>query len=391
MLAAGCGADTCPPPPVSLPAQPQVLAWIEGRTASVPAQVNGADVSLLLDTGFGQTALTAALGERIDLSRVELALGAARAGPMPTGLLFSGFGDDGIVGADVLHQLPLRFDARARTTEVLPRFAEHGAFSSDVRVIAGRRCAGSLAKNGASGPFALLLNAFVDGRQATFVLDTGAQASAVRTSIAEALSERPRLTQVMLATGFAGPITTTATRAQVRVADAQSSNAVLLYAAEIDRELDRLGRVYTDVSGAAAPIRVDGLLGWSYLREFSFDLTRGASPVEGRGIRLSRFEAQDHWTRDFVGIGIYQAPSAEPAGVLVTGFYGTSPASGVLEEGDVIVKANGEVLDGSAPLRTGGTEVVLEVLRKNMDTNETATHTFTIPVQDLLPDPPTGG
>lgn len=380
----GCSGDTCPPPAVALPAQATTVDWATDGYATVPVVVDGYDARLVLDTAFPQSALTPSSARVLDASKVGLELAGAKIGPVRMGVLLAEIPEDGVLGADVLHQLPLRFDARARKVEVLPAFVEQGAYTADVDLITSRQCRLNNAEGGPAGPFAFVVRAEVEGQPALFVVDTGAHATLVRSSLAEGMYDRARLHGVRVASGFAGVFGATATRARsLSVGTAESPNALIMLAPEIDAELDAISDELNDARGdGVAPLRVDGLLGWSFLREFQVELIRGASADEKRGIRLLRFDTQTHWTREFVGIGIYRSSSDAPAGIRVEDFFEGSPAVGILEVGDVIVKVDGVPVTGASPITSADGDVELEVVRAD------ATLTVTVPYVDLLPDPP---
>lgn len=380
----GCSGDTCPPPAVALPSQATTVDWAPNGYASVPAVVGGYQARLILDTAFPQSALSPSAARVLDPSQVGLELGGAKIGPVRMGVLLAEIAEDGVLGADVLHQLPLRFDARARKTEVLPAFVEQGAYTANLDLITSRQCRGTSADSGPAGPFAFVVRAEVEGQPALFVLDTGAHATLVRTSLAEGMFDRARLHGVRVASGFAGVFEATATRARtVSIGTAESPNALIMLAPEIDAELDAISDDLNAARGeGVAPLRVDGLLGWSFLREFEVELIRGASADENRAIRLLRFDTQTHWTREFVGIGIYRSSSETPPGIRVEDFFEGSPAVGILEVGDVIVKVDGVPVAGGSLITSSDGDVELEVVRAD------AALTVTVPYVDLLPNPP---
>lgn len=382
LMSAGCAGDTCSAPDVLLPAEATGVEWFEGGYASVLVRLDGRDARMVLDTAFPQSALSPSAIGGLDASRVDVDLAGAAANDVHMGVLLADIGEDGVLGGDVLHQLPLRFDARRRITEVLPEFVGQGAYAAEVEVVTSRRCRGNTARGGPAGPFALLVDAVVEGRPGTFVIDTGAHATLVRRAIAEELSDRPRLAGLRVASGFAGVFQATATRARtLGVGSADSPNALILSAPEVDEVLDSVGAEYSRALGGGRQVRVDGFLGWSFLREFEVELSRGASATEGRGIRLLRFDTQTHWTREFVGIGIYRAPSVDPPGIRVDDFLPGSPAVDLLKVDDVIVKVDGVPVTGASPISSSDGDVELEIVRAG------ATQTVTVPYVDLLPDP----
>lgn len=238
----------------------------------------------------------------------------------------------------------------------------------------------------------MLVRGEVEGRPATFLVDTGAGATFIRTSLMERLGDRASLSGIRVGSGFAGTFDVTATRAKwLSVGDALSPNALVLSGAPVDAELDRLGRLLTPHSARRSreDVVVDGFLGWTFLREFEVVFAAGASPTEGRRLGLVPFDTQVHWGRDFVGIGIRRSPSANPEGIRVDGFLSRSPArdAGLLE-GDVIVKVDDFPVQGTTPLTFIGT-ARLEVHR-NVATEEQPDWqvlSFDVTSADLLPNP----
>ena len=132
-----------------------------------------------------------------------------------------------------------------------------------------------------SAAAALLVEGAVDGRPATFVLDTGAEATFLRAAhFAPLTSDRSVLHAVRVGSGFAGAFLAKATRARsLEVGPHASAGALLLSAPEVDAELDRLGALYGR--------ELHGFLGNSFLREFEVFLAE--SP---RALGLRRFDAQ---------------------------------------------------------------------------------------------------
>jgi hypothetical protein len=284
--------------------------------------------------------------------------------------------------------LPLAFDAQARTVTVGAAFAGPGTGGAPVDVWVTGRCKDDRAQAGPEGPHALLVRAAVEGQEATFLLDTGADATFVRTAVVDALGPRPRLSELRVATGFSGPFLATATRAKaLELAGASSPNALLLSGPEVDAELDRLLSRYGGArcsGGSGCPERLDGFLGWSFLREFAVELSEGASPVRERRLGLARFSIQAHWRREFIGVGIYTSASANPVGLRIEGFLSESPARDAgLREGDVLLSVDGvPVAQAPSPYAEPGTQVTLEAFR------EGARFSVQAEVRDLLPDPP---
>ncbi|MHB8873862.1 MAG: hypothetical protein ACYC8T_09285, partial [Myxococcaceae bacterium] len=113
-------ADPCPAVPVQLPAVRTAVPWSASGYGSVEVMVDGRPVTMVLDTGFPRSAIALGEAEGLDARTASLQFAGSRAGPMPLRLLFAGPG--GVVGSDVLHQLPLVWDARERNTQILPSF-----------------------------------------------------------------------------------------------------------------------------------------------------------------------------------------------------------------------------------------------------------------------------
>jgi hypothetical protein len=124
-------------------------------------------------------------------------------------------------------------------------------------------CRGDEANGGAEGPDLLLVDAELDGVPLVLAVDTGADFTLVRQRAIPDLASRPTLSGLPLRTAFAGAFPATATRARALSAGGQSSAAApVLVAPEIDRGLDLLLQRFRD-----PPLRLDGALGWSFLRE----------------------------------------------------------------------------------------------------------------------------
>lgn len=385
----GCGPPSCPPVPVSLPETTTSLPWTAASKPRVEAQLGSSPVTALLDTGFPQSAVALTFASGLDLARVPVQVGGVTAGPLPFGLIVDPSLDtQAVLGGDVLHQLPLAIDARARTVEIAPRFAPPSLGGVPLDVWSTGRCRDDDTSHGPEGPHALLVDGELDGQRLRFLLDTGADASFVRTAVVAALDPRPMLSNVRVATGFSGPFFATATRARALSVGSTTSLASLVLTGDpVDAELDRLLARYGGrrcAGGSGCPERLDGFLGWSFLREFRVGLTEGRGPTRGRALRLERFDTQTHWTREFIGIGIYTTPSADPVGARIAGFLSVSPARDAqLQEGDVIVTVDGvPVANAPSPYAAPGQTVNLDVVRDGQH------RLVQVEIRDLLPDPP---
>ena len=389
LVTVACGPPPCAPVPVTRPRAEAVLPWAAGGNAVAAVDFGGKRLDAVLDTGFPRSAVALTQAGGLDLGRVRVGLAGAEAGPLEVGLLLNPALELGaVVGGEVLHQLPLAFDARARTVTVRPSFTGGFPGAAPLDVWVTGRCHEDRAEAGPEGPHALLVRAMLDGQALTLVLDTGADVTFVRTAVVEALDPRPTLSGLRVATGFSGLFSATATRARaLTIEGASSPNSLLLTGPEVDAELDRLLGRYGGrrcAGGSGCPERLDGFLGWSFLREFAVDLSSGSAPTGSRRLGLSRFESQDHWRREFIGVGIYTSPSAEPEGLRIGGFLPASPAREAgLREGDVLLTVDGvPMARAPSPYAAPGVTVTLEVARGG--------ERLSVPVQvrDLLPDPP---
>jgi hypothetical protein len=389
-LAVACAEPTCPPVPVRLPTVASTLDWGQAMPAA-DAEIDGRPTRLLLDTGFPRTALGLGAPDGGYTGSDTLNLGGAIAGPMSLDYSLAIETDyGGVVGNDVLHQLPFVLDARARTTRLAERFdPPQGA---PLELLVNGTCKGRNVSRGPDGPHAWIVEATLEGVSRRFLLDTGAEATFVRADVFESLGPRPTLDGIAVASGFAGHFTAQATRARtLSVGDATSTNSLLLTSlpeptpgseGPIDVELDWIEisakRACTTLSCVG---RIDGFLGWTFLREFQVSLL-GRSESGARTLQLSRFDTQDHWLRDFVGIGVLIQPDA--SGAKVAGFLSVSPArdAGMLA-GDVITAVDGQPVTGaSLPPAAPGTPWTLDVLRGGSPVQ------LSVTVQELLPDPP---
>jgi hypothetical protein len=330
LLLAAC--DPCPRVPVTLPRDAVTLPWTATGYATTDLDVSGEQVALVFDTAFQRTALTSPRADAL----ISFG-GGGQAGPLSALPLVTPLDARGVLGADVLHQLPLVFDARARTTTVDP-----GARASEP-LQSIDACAG------AHAPLRV-----ADG----FALDTGSELTLVHSS--KFSPEGPTLEGVRVASGFAGVFFARAFRVkELRVAGATFSNAAVLTAPEIDRELDRWKTL-------------SGYLGWNALREVKVTLTPDAK------LSLDRFDTQDHWKRDFVGVGVLTSRAA--SGLKVDGFLSVSPARDAgLAAGDVIEAIDGKpALEATPPWGAPGATLQLRLAGGK---------TVAVVVRDLLPDP----
>lgn len=381
LILVGCGSPNCPPPDVKI-SGPTTLVVNEGGYATALLTFNGDTIPFLLDTGFDRSALEPSAGAGVDLAKVKLTVGRTVIGPTQFDPLLSPLGAS-VLGNDVLHQLPLVFDPAAGTVDIRSEFGAASEGAAPLTFIHSDACRNDDSAQGAAGPNAFLLPVNVEGQELTMLLDTGADVTFVRKSAFDALTGRDKLSSVKLGTAFAGNIFATATRAKtVSVGNAQVENLALFTATAADEELDARQKTYSDLCKCTQ--KVDGLLGWNFLREHQVSLAEGKSATDGRVLGLTRLATQDHWKREFVGIGAYFQPSQSPAGLKIDSFLSNSPARDAgLKVGDVITRVNGApALSAPNPFAPPGTQVTLEAQRSG------APVTVSVTITDLLPNPP---
>jgi len=377
--APGCKPPTCPPAEVTPPAAETVAGWVDPARPRVAVELDGRPRVAVLDTAYPRSAIE--LGRAVpDQNDAILTLGGASAGPLHWDLWVAPEGADLVAGADVLSQLPLVLDARARATRFLPAFLP-GDGVAPLTLWSSGLCRGDDAQGGPEGPDLLLVNAELEGRPVTLAVDTGADITIVRTDTVADLGSRPLLSGIVVESHFIGRNLLTATRARsLSIGGAISVAAPVLVTSlgGLERQ-GGLSEWYRD-----APAQIDGLLGMSFLREFevSLALRDGAG---GRALGLTRFDTQDHWSRHFVGVGVATRPSEppEPAGLRVESVFSPSPARDAgLSAGDVILTVNG-VPAASLPTPWGVPGTVVELRSQRNGTILTAQ----VEIKDLLPDP----
>ena len=132
-----CGPPRCPPVPVKPPIQATSLPWTSGGKPSVEVEArlrHGARAARHRLSPIRP--LARGRGRRGFLSRVPVRVGGAEAGPLGFGLLLAPALDmAAVLGGDVLHQLPLGLDARARTATLSPAFAPPSPTSAPVELL----------------------------------------------------------------------------------------------------------------------------------------------------------------------------------------------------------------------------------------------------------------
>ncbi len=371
---------------MTLPNAPVSVQWEPRGTATAAVTLANRSVPMVLDTGFPRTAIAANAAGGLDLSSVSLSFAGALAGPMPVQWLLSGLGPAGVLGSDVLHQLPLLLDPVARTAEVLPAFLPP-ASETLLRLADPGACAGGATDRRAPLFF---VTANVEGEVVDLVVDTGAEMTFISTDLASRLGSRPTLGLIRVASGFAGIFTARAVRARLlEVGSARVVTPALLSSAEVDAELARLTRAVAatthcnpNASCSASPT-FDGFLGWTFLREFKVSLAEG-SPYGERRLGLERPAGAGLALRDFVGVGWNASASDSPPGLRVDSFLSVSPAEDAgVKVGDVVTAIDGQpAATVSPPYAAAGTKVKLALVR------DAAALELDVTVADLLADPP---
>lgn len=380
-LAVGCKPPLCPPAHMTPGATESALPWLEPTRPRVEIVQSGATRKAILDTGFPHSRIILS-GVDPGFSVVEpsVALGGATVGPVAfEATTITTPGLDMIVGADALSVVPLVMDARAAQTRILLEFTP-GAGAAPLSRWSSGLCRGDNQQNGAEGPDLFLVEADLDGVPLTFVLDTGADITFVRQSAIPDLPSRPTLSGLPVHTAFAGDFFATITRARSLSVGGQSSAASpVIVGPRIDEALDELRRQFRD-----PPERLDGALGWSFLREFEVSLGLGEDAFTARALGLTRFDTQAHWTRDFVGVGIVTAESRVLPGLEIRALLSVSPARDAgLQVGDVILSVNGQPALG-LPQPWGQPGEVVQIEHQFPGASAV---TVPLTIADLLPDP----
>ena len=323
----------------------------------------------LLDTGFrrsalgpaGQAAAQSAADEDFALAetRVEADFQPWVAAQAP-----------GVLGAEVLGQLPLAFSPSEGRLSVGRAFPGVAPGSTPLR----RHTVSACDDPGT----AYTLQAEVEGRAVTWLLDTGAEHTVLRSGVATALAPgRARLAGVVLETAFAGVVRVEALRlSSVALGAGTLHQVVALSGPALDAELDRQSQWLSLAAGA--PVKVDGLLGWSALREGT---TAFQGPPGGpvSALAFSPYPSSP-WPRAFVGVGVALAP--EGTALRVVSVYTPSPAADAgIAVGDVVLTVDGQPAPGApVPFAAPGEEVTLVLQRGNERLERT------VAVVDLLPD-----
>lgn len=357
----------------ALPCGTAEVSASEGRTAALltPEQrplvmlVRGdGALPFLLDTGFRRSALASG------------ALAAQARGPSAGWHLedvhiradFSAWSSAtaaGVLGAEVLEQLPLSWNAAEGGLAIASTFEP--ASEGDVRLVRHAR------RDCTDPGVAFTLEASLEGRRLRWLLDTGAEHSVVRASVADALSGQPGLRGIRLETGFAGVIGARAHRASALQLGGNSlPQPVVLSGPALDAELDR--------QSAWLGVQVDGLLGWNVLREGAGGW-RGPPRGPPEALAFSRSPSSP-WPRAFVGVGMALRPAGE--GLEILSVYEPSPALAAgLVPGDLLLTVDGRpAAEAPSPFAPVGTRVTLRVRRSG------EAFDVELVIADLLPDAP---
>ena len=332
----------------------------------------GASTTFLLDTGFRRSALGPQAQALVDAAPADpfVLAGARVEADFDAWVLPQA---PGVLGAEVLGLLPLSIDASAGRFTVARTFEP--ASSGDA--VLHRHALAACDDPGV----AWTVEAPVEGRLVTWLLDTGAEYSVLRSSLADALSPpRAQLSGVVLQTAFGGVVRARAQRVGSIALGASGAarQVAVLSGPALDAELDRQSAWLTRAAGTA--VTVDGLLGWDVLREGTV-AWRGPRSGPVSALAFSPYPASP-WPRRLVGVGVALAPEVE--GLRVVSIYTPSPAADAgLAVGDLLVSVDGQPAAGApSPLAAPGAMVTLQ-LRRGDEMLER-----TVPVADLLPDAP---
>jgi hypothetical protein len=318
--AVGCGdaVDVIPPlwvgrPGDRLPASTASnVFWVEADVNGDPGpQVivdTGAPIALLhVDAFKGQVPLGVG-------SVATLALGSTTLWKVPTvgvhdpqgmSLTPNGLPDGGIVGFTVFGQFEMSFNYRDNQVVIGPAAAPDGLLppvSVPFALEGGGR--GPVSAGGESIRFPasrVTVQAVVEGRPVTLLLDTGASWVGLRSGIYDQIVQDGRGQLAVDATLAQGTATTNVARLRsVVLGGEEVTGAVAAAAVSVDGLLDDLS------NEVGHP--VDGLLGAPYLREFYVTVD-----YPNRMLRLYRYVDQSHVLDDYRKVGV------EVSGILSRG------------------------------------------------------------------------
>jgi aspartyl protease len=366
-----------------------------GRTASVEV-IDGlvlADVTIdervhervLVDTGAPITVLTATLDTpetvpvgngmvaRLDLAGVEFdqvpIVGVAQSGSRsPMGLL------GGIVGCTVICQHAITFDYRDAqlTIGAAPRL-----MGVEPAVTIPFALAGGL---NLIPPSRVIIHGDVEGKDHTFILDTGAEIVLLRSSVFDALVADGRFTRRMVffsGLTMGGSVSTLSRLRRVTVNGLEVRGVVGAGDPSVDVGLDRLG-VETGET-------IDGLLGASFLREFNLTVDYPSKALE-----LARYETRDHILDLFVRVGLDLARTADGKRVTVaTVIANTDAESQGVRIGDIVTAIDGVPVDAGDPVASlrqlAGSDGATRTIDFGCDGCRGYHGQRTLKVEDLLP------
>ena len=258
------------------------LAGAENPLILIPAHVNDrGPYEFILDTGAGMSLLSPrvagelgieATGSRegrgaagrvtVSIARVDsLGIGEARSGPMPVGIAADvdrigaavGHRIDGDLGYDFLKTFRLTLDYRRRVIRLARGAYEVAGAGSAIHGEVRFRLAGPVKP-------LVLVPAFVNGAGPhAFVLDTGASATVLSPALAASLRIETVATGPM--TGAGGLVQATLGRVASLTVGSAALEDVAVMVADLLAEL-----------GRAAGTRLDGVLGYNFLRHFRVTL-----------------------------------------------------------------------------------------------------------------------
>jgi predicted aspartyl protease len=356
----------------------------------VQASVDGVEGTYVVDTGSQWVLLdldlaselgypTGAASEVGELELGGIRFAGVRAVPYDLAPIEATLGVelDGFIGASLLRYFTTVVDTQGLTLTLLDGEDEAAAGLVDVERVEPAAMSAGFAVHEDLG--LALAEARFDGAAAQVAIDTGASATALFRSFYETLDpgDRPVLSGVA-GLSASGGFTLDVTRfCGVELGDALASD---VHVGVIDDEA--LGEVRSLLPDLA------GLLGHTFLREFLTVLD-----YPGRAARFYRYRDRSHIPADeYVQAGLTLARDGAGDVVVEHVFPGTDAAAQGLAQGDRVVNIDGapaagltdDALAGALHGEPGET-VTLEVDRDGTSLS------FTIAIEDLLPDCQAGG